>query len=69
MVQMEAAVDEEDRTIGRVFPYAMPAVTASGVVGAPSRACRESGAETFSMVVDALVELLRAARAEKPPLV
>lgn len=69
MVQMEAAVDEEDRTIGRVFPYAMPAVTASGVVGAPSRARRESGAETFSMVVDALVELLRAARAEKPPLV
>lgn len=68
MVEMERAVDEEDRTIGRVFPYAMPAVTASGVVGAPTKARAESGAETYSMVVDALIELLRAARHETAPL-
>jgi creatinine amidohydrolase len=68
MVEMARAVDEEDRTIGRVFPYAMPAVTASGVVGTPTQARVESGAETFSMVVDALSELLRSARRETPPL-
>ena len=32
-VRPERAVDEVDRTIGRVFPYAMPAVSRSGVVG------------------------------------
>jgi creatinine amidohydrolase len=69
MVDLESAVDEKDRTIGRVFPYAMPAVTESGVVGAPSGAAAESGAETYSMVVEALVELLTAARAESAPLI
>jgi creatinine amidohydrolase len=68
LVDMAAAVDEEDRTIGRVFPYAMPAVTESGVVGAPTGARAEAGADLYSSVVTALVELLRAARAEPAPL-
>lgn len=64
LVKPERAVDEVDRTIGRVFPYAMPAVTASGVVGAPTRASAEIGRETESLVVEALVALLTKARTE-----
>ena len=36
IVHMDRAVDEEDRTVGRVMQYAMPPVTVSGVVGRPS---------------------------------
>lgn len=68
MVHLDRAVDEEDRTIGRVFPYAMPDVTASGVVGAPSQATAEQGAEAFGQIVDALAELLVRARGETAPL-
>ena len=64
MVRPERTVDEVDRTIGRVFPYAMPAVSESGVVGAPSRATRESGEELFALLVDGLEALLRRARSE-----
>lgn len=65
MVHPERAVDEVDRTIGRVFPYAMPAVSKSGVVGAPTRATAAGGEELFDLVVDGLVDLLRRARAER----
>ena len=37
-VRLERAVDEPDRTVGRVLSYPMPAVTRSGVVGTPSAA-------------------------------
>jgi creatinine amidohydrolase len=66
-VDPTAIVDEPDRTVGRVLLYPMPAVTASGVVGAPSGASAERGAELFSALVEALAELLRAARAERDP--
>jgi creatinine amidohydrolase len=66
-VHLDAAVDEPDRTIGRVLLYPMPAVTRSGVVGAPSTATAESGAELFAELVDALAALLATARGECDP--
>jgi creatinine amidohydrolase len=61
------AVDEPDRTEGKVLQYPMPAVTTSGVVGTPSGATAERGAELFDLHVDAFEELLTRARAEKDP--
>jgi creatinine amidohydrolase len=66
-VQLKAAVDEPDRTVGRVLQYAMPAVTSSGVVGAPSLATAKRGRELFGLLVSALEELLAAARKERDP--
>jgi creatinine amidohydrolase len=67
-VRMERAVDEEDRTIGRLWQYAMPAVSRSGVVGAPSRATPESGATLLELAAAELAEQLTRARAEEMPL-
>jgi creatinine amidohydrolase len=66
-VDRSAIVDEPDRTVGRVLLYPMPALTASGVVGAPSRASADRGAELFAQLVDALSDLLLTARAERDP--
>jgi creatinine amidohydrolase len=66
-VRSERIVDEPDRTVGRVLSYAMPAVTRSGVVGKPSGASAERGAELVAQLVDALAELLTQARAERDP--
>lgn len=66
-VKRERAVDEPDRTVGRVLSYAMPAVTRSGVVGTPSTAAAVRGAGLVEQLVDALAELLKRARAERDP--
>ena len=66
-VRIELAVDEPDRTIGRVYQYAMPAVTRAGVVGAPSTATASAGAAFFDALVVSLVSLLEAARRETDP--
>jgi creatinine amidohydrolase len=66
-VKMEAAVDEPDRTVGRVLSYPMPAVTRSGVVGTPTTASAERGADLVGQLVEALAELLIQARAEQDP--
>jgi creatinine amidohydrolase len=66
-VRGDRLVDEPDRTEGRVFQYAMPVVTTSGVVGAPSGATTERGAELFAMQVDAFRALLYRARDETDP--
>jgi creatinine amidohydrolase len=66
-VRLERAVDEPDRTVDRVLSYPMPAVTRSGVVGTPSAASAERGAELVGQLVDALAELLERARAERDP--
>jgi creatinine amidohydrolase len=66
-VRRDRIVDEPDRTTDRVLSYPMPAVTRSGVVGTPSSASAERGAEFFGQLVDALAELLRRARAERDP--
>jgi creatinine amidohydrolase len=66
-VTMAAAVDEPDRTVGRVFQYPMPPVTRSGVVGAPSTATATAGQELFGLLVEAFATLLAAAGAERDP--
>jgi creatinine amidohydrolase len=66
-VRSERAVDEPDRTVGLVLSYAMPAVTASGVVGEPSTASAARGAELVNQLVEALADLLTRARAERDP--
>jgi creatinine amidohydrolase len=66
-VRSDRAVDEPDATVGRVLQYAMPSVTRSGVVGAPTTATAARGAELIDRLVDALAELLRQARAERDP--
>lgn len=66
-VELTSAVDEPDRTVGRVLRYPMPAVTVSGVVGAPSGASASRGAVLIEQLIEALVELLAAARAEQDP--
>lgn len=63
----DRAIDEPDRTVGRVLQYAMPEVTRSGVVGVPSGASAERGADLFAQLVDALGALLARARAERDP--
>ena len=67
-VRLEKAVDEEDRTVGRVWQYAMPAVSRSGVVGEPTRAEAPAGASLLEHVVAALVDLLSSARGERVEL-
>jgi creatinine amidohydrolase len=67
LVRPDRVVDEPDRTEGRVLQYAVPAVTRSGVVGAPSRATAERGAALFDELVTALGDLLGRARAEEDP--
>jgi creatinine amidohydrolase len=64
---LDRVVNEPDRTVGKVLQYAMPAVTRSGVVGAPSGASAERGAELFEQLVGALAALLEQARAERDP--
>lgn len=64
-VHLERAVDEEDLTVGRVWQYAMPAVSRSGVVGSPSRAIASAGESLLELVVVALVELLSRGRDER----
>ena len=66
-VKRERAVDEPDRTVGRVLSYAMPAVTRTGVVGTPSTASAARGADLVEQLVDELAELLKRARAERDP--
>ena len=66
-VRPDRVVDEPDRTVGRVLQYAMPSVTRSGVVGAPSEASAPRGAELLDQLVDALAALLTQARAERDP--
>ncbi len=66
-VVVDATIDEPDRTVDRLLLYPMPAVTASGVVGAPSGASAQRGAELFGSLVDALADRLVRARAERDP--
>jgi creatinine amidohydrolase len=63
-----AVVDEPDRTVDRVLSYPMPAVTSSGVVGTPSEASAERGAELFERLVRELAEVLQRCREERDPV-
>ena len=65
-VREERFFDEPDRKEGRVLQYPMPAVTSSGVVGAPP-ATAERGEELFARHVDAFADLLERVREERAP--
>ncbi len=67
LVRMERAVDEPDRTEGRLFSYTVAQASASGVVGRPSAASRERGRRLLDMVVDDLTGKMQAALKEEPP--
>ncbi len=67
LVALDRAVDEEDRTFGRVLTYPMPDVTHSGVVGRPTAATADSGAALFTAIVDGIARLLEQVRAETEP--
>jgi creatinine amidohydrolase/Fe(II)-dependent formamide hydrolase-like protein len=64
---MDRAVDEPDRTVGRVLQYPVPLTTRSGVVGAPTTATEERGRELHASLVETLVDLLARARDETDP--
>ncbi|CAN7621189.1 creatininase family protein [Phenylobacterium sp. LjRoot225] len=66
-VDMTLARDVEDVTIGKLWRYDMPAVTANGVVGRPSQATAEFGREMYERLVSDLAALLAAAEAEAWP--
>jgi creatinine amidohydrolase len=67
LVKLDRAVDEPDRTIGRLFSYNVAQVSASGVVGRPSDASREKGFRLIEMIVEDLTEKTLAALEEEPP--
>jgi creatinine amidohydrolase len=67
VVLTEAIVDEPDRSTDRLLLYPMPAMTVSGVVGAPTGAAPDRGAELFELLVEALAERLVRIRAEQDP--
>jgi creatinine amidohydrolase len=66
-VRPEAAVDEEDVTVGRIFSYDMPTTTASGVVGRPSLASALDGAKLSEMLVEDLSAIVATALVEPWP--
>lgn len=67
LVHGDRAVDEVDRSIGRVLTYSMPAVTRSGVVGRPTEASAVTGKALFESIVEGITDLLVRARAETDP--
>ncbi|UGV25262.1 creatininase family protein [Rhodopseudomonas boonkerdii] len=68
-VQMDRAEDVTDVTAGRLWRYAMPAVTANGVVGRPSEATAAAGRQMLDRLVQDLETVLEQAQAETWPLV
>ena len=68
MVRMERTFDVPDVTPGTHFSYAMPATTPTGVVGAPSQASEEDGADMVETIVTDLATWLTDALAEPWPV-
>lgn len=70
LVRMDrlAILDDPDRTAGTVFSHPVAQTSLNGVTGCPSRATAEQGRLLFSQMTDALVEKIRIAISEEPPL-
>jgi creatinine amidohydrolase len=64
-----ATADDHDRSAGLVFRYTARELSTNGVTGRPSSATPELGIRIRERVVAALVELVKRARDEAPPLV
>ena len=65
--RMDRAFDVDDVTPGRLFSYAMPATTPTGVVGRPSEASAADGAAAVETIVADLADWLTRAAAEEWP--
>lgn len=70
LVRMDrlASSDDPDRTADTVFSYPVAQTSLNGVTGFPSRATAEQGRELFEKMTEALVEKIRKAIHEEPPL-
>lgn len=70
LVRMDqlATSDDPDRTAGTVFSHPVAQTSINGVTGHPSRATAEQGKELFARMNEALVEKIRIAITEEPPL-
>jgi creatinine amidohydrolase len=70
LVRMDrlAGSDDPDRTAGTVFSHPVAQTSLNGVTGHPSRATARQGEELFSRMIDSLVEKIRIAITEEPPL-
>jgi creatinine amidohydrolase len=68
-VRLDRAQDIEDVTVGRLWRYAMPAVTPNGVVGRPSGASPTVGRQMLDRLIHDLERLLTQAENETwPPI-
>lgn len=63
-----AQADDPDRTAGRVFTHVVPRTSTNGVTGRPSLATADDGRRLFLEIGDALVDVVRQAKIESPPL-
>jgi creatinine amidohydrolase len=66
-VEMDKAEDVEDVTIGKVWRYAMPAVTRNGVVGRPSESSASLGRQILDTIIADFEKLLEQAEHEDWP--
>ena len=66
-VDMDAAEDDPDRTVGKVFSYPVAQTSKHGLTGKPSLASAADGAALFEKMGNALAALLEAAKTEPPP--
>lgn len=60
--------DDPDRTENTVFSYPVAQTSLNGVTGFPSRATSEQGAQLYAEMIAALIEKVRNAILEEPPL-
>lgn len=67
LVDMRRAVDEPDRTLGRMFTYDVAHTSVTGVTGSPSKATAERGRALIEMIVEDLTAKVQAALKEEAP--
>jgi creatinine amidohydrolase len=63
-----AAANDPDRTGGCIFPHLVAHTSLNGVTGTPGSATAEKGESLIRGIGDALVDLIRRARVEEPPI-
>lgn len=68
-VQMDRAEDVEEVTVGKIWRYAMPAVTPNGVVGRPSESSAKLGRDMLDRIIADFEKLLEAAETEEWPAI
>ena len=66
-VDMDAAEDDPDRTVGKVFSYPVAQTSKHGLTGKPSLGSAADGKALFEKMGNALAALLETAKTETPP--